>query len=429
MTPTPERLTLFIILDAFRHDFLEKAPYLSSIAQWSGVIRETFGFISTRPAMCAGVYPEETNLAFEYQLRPGGRTFSRALAGALGAAGKVLPNRYLRLGASAWIRATRRDPIARRTAMVGHMPYHQLPLFDLAERKLQTEPGYLAVDTIYDHLRAAGQEIAYFGFARPKTLRETARRIRSLLVRGDLLESDRTMVENFLRLLRHRRPNFAHLHFAACDWVGHRYGPESEESLQAILAVDRMMEKVHRAALERYPEVRMLITADHGMVPVTESYDLDEALRGIDVREPDDFVSFRDSTVARFWFFNPRAEEKLRRRLESLPWGTVFDDEALAHHRIRFPDNANGELFFLLRPGAVLLPNYYQGGGVPPLGMHGYDPHEKDNQGAVLLHGSDQAVALEQGATTDLVDLFPTLFDLHGLKKPEVTAGRSFLAP
>ena len=60
-----ETATIFIILDGFRHDYLERAEYLRSIAHWHGRVRETFGFISTRPAMCAGVYPEQTNLCFE----------------------------------------------------------------------------------------------------------------------------------------------------------------------------------------------------------------------------------------------------------------------------------------------------------------------------------------------------------------------------
>ncbi len=425
--PGADSLTLFIILDAFRHDYLLRAPYLSSIADWHGDVRETFGFISTRPAMCAGVYPEETDLCFEYQFRPEGKTFSPRLCATLEAASKILPLRPLKLAASAWLRATSRNIIARRTGLIGNIPFDQLRLFDLSEHRLQTEPGYLATPTIYDLLREAGQDFSYFGFARSKSPREILRRIRSLVLGNDLLEADRSLVRNYLGDLERHRPAFAHLHFSACDWVGHRFGPDSDEMEATILALDRMVEEVHGQALGRYDRVRLLLSADHGMVGVTSSHDLRRELARLPVSEPEDYVAFLDSTMARFWFFKPAAERAIRQSLDDLPWGTVLSEEERARHRIRFRDNANGDLFFLLNPGEVLLPNYYQATGAPPHGMHGYDPDERDNQGAVLLHGFPGKAVRDTGALIDLVDLFPTLLDLHGLPKPTESSARSLL--
>ncbi|MCA9806278.1 MAG: hypothetical protein KC777_30125, partial [Cyanobacteria bacterium HKST-UBA02] len=145
-----EALTLFVILDAFRHDFLSRAPYLSAIAEWTGDVRETFGFISTRPAMCAGVFPEETGLCFEYQFRPDGKTYSRSLARGISAAEHLVPRKLARLAATAWVRSTSRNPVARRTAVVGNLPAEWLPFFELAEQRLQTQSGYLPVPTIWD---------------------------------------------------------------------------------------------------------------------------------------------------------------------------------------------------------------------------------------------------------------------------------------
>ena len=423
-----DSLTLFMILDGFRHDFLEAAPYLKSIAGWHGKIRETFGFISTRPAMCAGVYPEQTNLCFEYRFAPHGSTFNPWLFHLLGWADPILPNRFLRLAATAWLRMTHREPVARRTAMIGHMPFSHFPLMDLAENRLQTEPEYLSIPTIYDLLRSHGQKHLYYGFARPERRFETMKRVYSWFVSGDLFESDRTMVDRCNRELRGERPNFAHLHFSACDWIGHRFGPDSPQMEEAIQTVDNWVKEVHEQALGCYGDVRILATADHGMVKVREHYDIgQDLLDPLPFSEPDDYLCFRDSTMARFWFFRPRAEDEIRKRLEKVSWGRVMDEEMQKKHHICFADNSNGDLIFLLEPGAVLLPNYYQAAGTPPKGMHGYAPEAPDNQGAIVIHDPHRSFAAPQGTTLDLVDVFPTLVDMHGLPLPHESMGSSVL--
>ncbi len=377
--------------------------------------------------MCAGVHPQQTNICFEYQFKPEGRTFRPWLCRPLALAQKIVPPRYLRFAATAWIRMTSRAAVPRRTALVGNMPFDRLPLFEYAEQRLQTDGAYLSVPTIYDLLRANQQRFLYYGFARPKRGFETLKRLYSTLMTGDLLEADRTMVAHYLADLPRYRPDFAHLHFSACDWIGHRFGPDSAEVQAAIRGVDALVEQVHHEALRHYKTVRMLITADHGMVNVVEHHNLDaQVLQGLPYAEPDDYIAFRDSTAARFWFFKPAAEQAVRKRLQDIPWGTIIDDDAKRRYRIDFADNANGDLIFLLNPGVVLMPNYYQGDGAPPKGMHGYDPDVPDNQGAILIHNEQREFAEPVGATLDLVDVFPTLLDLHGLPRGGVE-GRSVL--
>ena len=173
----PEDLTIFIILDAFRHDYLEKTTYLKTIAEWKGQVCEPFGFISTRPAMCAGRHPEETNFCFEYVFRPDESIFQPWLFRLLAAASGIVPTRFLRLAGSAWIRLTHSAPVIRETAFIGNMPFDRFPLFDITERDRQTDENYLSWPTLYNLLRAEKERILYYGFARPKNMAETIRRI------------------------------------------------------------------------------------------------------------------------------------------------------------------------------------------------------------------------------------------------------------
>jgi predicted AlkP superfamily pyrophosphatase or phosphodiesterase len=377
--------------------------------------------------MCAGLHPEQTNLCFEYQFRPDGKTFHPALFNLLSLAERVFPPRYLRLGASAWLRMTSRDPVVRQTANVGTLPFNLLPLFDYAEKRLQTEPGYLDHPTIYDLLRRAGQRFLYYGFARPKDAGETIKRFHSMFVRHDLYEADQTMVSQFERDLRTNSPDFTHLHFSMLDWIGHKYGPSSSELMDAIGVIDGLIRRVVEIAQEQYRDVRLLISADHGMVEVQHHHDLDKILADLRLHEPEDYLSFRDSTVARFWFFTPQARDTVTSCLESIEWGRVLNEEDKRKLHIRFPDNANGDLLFLLNAGHVILPNYYQDETKPPLGMHGYDPTVGDNQGSILLHNPPRKPGLKNGTILDMVDIFPTLLDLHGLEWPGPLSGRSVL--
>ncbi|MDP6057394.1 MAG: alkaline phosphatase family protein, partial [Pirellulaceae bacterium] len=353
----PDSLTLFLILDAFRYDYLEHAPYLTSLANWRGRVRETFGFVSTRPAMWAGVYPEESDICFEYKFCPQGPTFRSWWCRVFRFLATIIPDRQLRLAASAWLRATSRSPIARRTGLVGHMPFDWMPLFEYAEKRLPTDPRYLSTPSIFNLLNDRNQHFLYHGFARPKRRFEILKRLWAMGVRGDLMESDRTMVEHVKVDLRRSRPHLVHMHFSACDWIGHRFGPDSVELKQAIRRVDELVAQVHDAARQSYRQVRILATADHGMVGVKRHHDMStEVLDGLPFRQPDDFLIFRDSTIARFWFFRPDAEEAIRRRLADVSWGRVLGADDLQQYRIRFRDNANGDLLFLLDPGEVLLP-------------------------------------------------------------------------
>jgi len=64
---------------------------------------------------------------------------------------------------------------------------------------------------------------------------------------------------------------------------------------------------------------------------------------------------------------------------------------------------------------------------VLPKGMHGYDPDVVDNQGAIAIHDGERSYAKSEGSTLDLVDVFPTLLDLHGLPLRQGLCGRSVL--
>ncbi|MDV6266781.1 alkaline phosphatase family protein [Rhodococcus globerulus] len=65
---------------------------------------------------------------------------------------------------------------------------------------------------------------------------------------------------------------FTYCYISEIDALGHVYGPESEPWLQQLSLVDRVVEQL-AAALG--PDVTLIVTADHGMVEITDANKID----------------------------------------------------------------------------------------------------------------------------------------------------------
>ena len=61
------------------------------------------------------------------------------------------------------------------------------------------------------------------------------------------------------------------------------------------------------------PNASMTLFSDHGMTPVTDRFDLVGAIDELGFSMPKDYLAVYDSTMARFWFFNPEARSEDRR--------------------------------------------------------------------------------------------------------------------
>ena len=85
-----------------------------------------------------------------------------------------------------------------------------------------------------------------------------------------------------------------------------------------------------------------------------------------------DYVAMYDSTMARFWFLERGAEDRIRDLLHHEERGRVLSDADLAAFGCDFPDRRYGHLIFLARAGVLICPSSM--GQRTMAGMHGYDP-------------------------------------------------------
>lgn len=135
-------------------------------------------------------------------------------------------------------------------------------------------------------------------------------------------------------------------------------------------------------------DVTMTVFSDHGMTPVENHYPVVSAIETLGLKSPGDYLAVYDSTMARFWFFNPQARKCILGALEEMPCGKILSKGELNALGLDFPDNRYGDLIFLLDPGWLISNSDFSSGGWQPLGMHGYHPDDRYSN-AVFLSNRD----------------------------------------
>lgn len=150
----------------------------------------------------------------------------------------------------------------------------------------------------------------------------------------------------------------------------------------AIERVETAVGRAVEAARREYSEVDVLIYSDHGMTEVTGSVDLVSRVSSLGLRRGRDYSVFYDSTMARFWFENERARERVLDLLGDAELGRTLTDDELRSEGVYFDDRRFGEVVFLMDPGVLIVPSYM--GRKAPRGMHGFTPEHKDSYAALM---------------------------------------------
>lgn len=363
------RLTLVLLLDAFRFDYVGRTSFIRDLASRSrqGAMREHFGFLP-RAAYFGGLDPGEAGFTNMFCCDPEASPFGLARGLSLDCSGRAPRER---LGARQWIESEARrrvTPFAASYLTSGAIPLALLHWFNVAETRAPWDRrvGYRS---IFHELDDRGE--AFFTCAWPDTNRLAD-------------HTDQGIVDH---ALAHIEPGhrLAFMHLQELDGLGHAYGPESAEILNGLAATDALVERLITSLESRFDAVDVVLFGDHGMVSVTGTVDVWSALDAAGLTPGRDVVFFLDSTMARFWFPTAAARDAVLRALEGLP-GQVLKAPDLERLRIDRCDRRNGELMFLAEPGHVILPNFFQRAGELPRGMHGYEPDCPDNMGAFVVH-------------------------------------------
>ncbi len=250
----------------------------------------------------------------------------------------------------------------------------------------------------------------------------------------------------------HPDPDFLGISFSAGDYLGHSFGPDSQECEDLVLRLDQTLSGFFQYLDQKLGLDRCLIvfSADHGCMPIPER--LKE--RGMDAGriDPKSFVSLLNSA--------------LRSRLGQEDWIEAFDPpnlylnlEAIDKQRYRQPDvealaakvahsipgvaevytaaqlftgqlpdgphveavkksyywGRSGELVVLPRPGFAFLSE--------PTGTTHGSPYAYDAQVPLIFYGCGIQGG-RYGADSSPADVAPTIAALLGIQVPSLAGGR-----
>ena len=188
---------------------------------------------------------------------------------------------------------------------------------------------------------------------------------------------------------------------AGPDRPGHRYGPDSDEVIEAVERIDALLGAHYQALVARWNE-RMaaedrfyfIITSDHGMSPVRTLVH-PERLTGIEASEGVQLMF--GANVAHVYLDSelpPEQRKNLTKtvlnRIDELPFARAHTRDTLPPEWAYDHPSRTGDLVIALDPGysfsrtpEELTVDAAEAGG--PLGMHGYDPREDPNMQTIAF--------------------------------------------
>lgn len=398
---SPRKVTLAIMIDAFRHDFLGKdTPFLLSLADigLTGVIEPPLSF-ALPPTWFAGLYPETSNKFTAYEYSPEGSPhnllspiYSLESVGPFQIAARfIMHHLYPYTSGVAW-----------------HIPTHICKYFDFTEKFPPWNPQYLPDHTtLFDLLRE--RDLRWLFIGSPGSNQRTS-----------------SILNKFKNLIS-KQYSFIWLHFAELDWACHTNGPLSPQSKEKLREIDEAIEKIYTYLRNTYSSVNILVFGDHGQVEVKKRINIKKILNQSSLKIAEDYTYFLDSTIARFWFKNEQVEGKIKDILSRIKNGKILTQNDLTELRCNFKSTKYGQLLWVVDAGSLILPNFWQG-RMPVKGMHGYHPDIINNHSCFIISSSNVDVEREgENKLYKSVDIFPTILKLMKLSIPDRNEGKSII--
>jgi len=356
-------LPLFVFIDACGWEIIKNDPFVRRFALNRKRLTSVFGYSSACvPSILSGAWPVEHRNWCYFVYDPAHSPF-KSLKPLRFLPRAVTGRRIFRRWLSKFVKAQLKF---RGYFDLYNIPFRHISLFDFSEKKSPLQPGGMnRGPNIFDFLEK--RNIPYHVSNPAKKELEN--------------------LSDLTACIQSESIDFAFLYWPELDGLLHRVGNDSPEISVKLRSYEQWIEALLATAQEHYAEVRLYIFSDHGMANCDELLDLRGQINTLPLRMEKDYAVVYDSTMARFWFFNPRARQLIVERLQQVPQGRILPDEELEELHTLFPDRYFGELIFLVREGVLIVPSHM--GERPLRGMHGYHPSEKHSYASLMTNQTE----------------------------------------
>jgi predicted AlkP superfamily pyrophosphatase or phosphodiesterase len=228
-------------------------------------------------------------------------------------------------------------------------------------------------------------------------------------------------VIDWLKLPADQRPHFITLYFSEVDSAGHKFGPESLETVEAALQVDRMIGKLREGLDGLKLPVNLILVSDHGMQDVKDGEvsltgDLDAPNVHAELDGPVALIYCKDAEAVEKTYLKLKKNSKLDvyKRAET-PASWHFNENPRSGDLVAIVKGA--AVFTLTDPGAKRVQRN------PPRGEHGYDPRKFGTMHAIFYAIGPNIRPETKFASFENVNVYPFIVKILGLKPPEQLDG------
>lgn len=356
-------LPLFVFIDACGWEIIKDDPFVRDVAPHRRSLRSVFGYSSACvPSILSGRYPHEHRNWSYFVYDPKNTPF-KSLKALQWIPNALTGRRRVRRWLSKFVKLKLKF---KGYFDLYNVPFRYISLFDFTEKKSPLQPGGMNRGTnIFDFLQE--RNIPYH-------VSEPARGEEGNL---DALCAD----------IATEKIDFAFLYWPELDGLMHRVGNNSDEVPHKLRSYETKIARLLASAREHYEEVRLYVFSDHGMANCDKHINLKAKIDALGFKMGEDYAVVYDSTMARFWFFNDRAQKEIIECLEDVPEGEILSDAELTDLGTFFPDRYFGELIFLLEEGTLIVPSHM--GERPIRAMHGYHPEAPQSYAALCTNRTD----------------------------------------
>lgn len=371
------RAVLAFLIDALGWENVSGRPFLEEIIRTRCPLRTVLGFSSgAEPSIITGLPPSAHGRWTMYARGSAKSPFGLARWTSL------WPERLPGAGAlrrflAWWVR--------EREGVRGYfdlyaVPPRLLPYFDLPERSnLFDIGGVPPIPTLFDRLSDEGIPFRAWSWRTP----------------------DDANFADLEKAVDAGEGGVYFLYSAALDALEHVSGTRSREVSELIGTYERRIGAIHALAERRGLSPSLFVFSDHGMTDTVGTVDLMSRVEALGLDAPGAYLPFYDSTMARFWFHDRSARDRVEAVLRETPHGRVLGDDELAREGVLFEDRRYGEVIFLMDPGWQIEPSFM--GLRAVRAMHGFHPDDPGSSAAFL---SDRAI---EPPPADIRDLYGVL--------------------
>ncbi|MFN0078817.1 MAG: alkaline phosphatase family protein [Prosthecobacter sp.] len=358
------RLDLFIMIDACGWEIIKDRPqFLHGLAPHRRRLESVFGYSSTCvPSILSGHWPDEHHNWCYFIHDPQNSPF-RSLRWLRWLPQALTSRRIVRRWLTKFVKS--------RLGFSGYfdlynIPFQHIHLYDFTEKKSPLQPnGMNRGPNIFDSLVA--NKVPYFV--------------------TDTAVSEEANRDGLIQAIESEKITFAFQYWAGLDGLLHRVGNQSPDIDVKLAEYEAWVAQTVATAQEHYTEVNLHVFSDHGMANCDQHLDLRAKIDALGLRIGTDYNVVYDSTMARFWYFNVEARDRIIAVLNQVPEGRIMPEYELKTLRAQFDDGRFGETIFLVQEGVLIVPSHM--GERPIRAMHGYHPHDPQSYATLFSSTPD----------------------------------------